>query len=183
MEYASFFQTGLGRGVVVASERGVSRVILPGVKVEELFVREGLGDLRSSERTVRVAGMLMHYFKGKRQPFDSVEIDLHVTGRFRRRILEFIRSIPYGEVMSYGEVASAAGAPKAARAVGGAMASNPLPVIIPCHRVVAGNGRLTGFSAEGGLAVKKQLLEMEGVEFNGERARRTIVGYKQANLA
>jgi methylated-DNA-[protein]-cysteine S-methyltransferase len=117
--------------------------------------------------------MLTKYFKGVPQPFETIALDYNVAGGFRRRILEYIRSIPFGKIQSYGQVAAAAGSPRAARAVGGAMASNPLPIIIPCHRVVAGNGRLTGYSAPGGLMVKKLLLQMEGVEFQGELTCKT----------
>jgi methylated-DNA-[protein]-cysteine S-methyltransferase len=94
-------------------------------------------------------------------------VDLSLLTEFRKRILMLIRAIPYGEVRSYCDVAVLAGLPRAARAVGGAMAANPVPVIIPCHRIVAGNGRLTGYSAIGGLKMKDILLRMEGVEFKG----------------
>jgi methylated-DNA-[protein]-cysteine S-methyltransferase len=112
--------------------------------------------------------MLMQYFKGKRQQFDNIPVDLNLSGTFRLHVLELIRSIPFGVVKSYGEVAHLAGSPGAARAVGGAMASNPVPIIIPCHRVIAANGSLTGFSAPGGIKIKKYLLQMEGIEFKGE---------------
>jgi methylated-DNA-[protein]-cysteine S-methyltransferase len=76
-----------------------------------------------------------------------------------------------------------AGAPGAARAIGGAMASNPLPVIIPCHRVVAGDGRLTGYTAPGGIACKEYLLRLEDVEIKGQRIFLKNESYKQVNLA
>jgi methylated-DNA-[protein]-cysteine S-methyltransferase len=111
--------------------------------------------------------MLRRHFTGERQSFDDVPLDLSAVTPFRRRILELIRVIPYGEVWTYGQVATLAGAPGAARAVGGAMASNPLPVVIPCHRVVAGDGRLTGYTAPGGIGSKEYLLRLEDVEFKG----------------
>ena len=95
-------------------------------------------------------------------------MDLCEVTPFRARILTLIRAIEQGEVISYGEVAAMAGAPRAARAIGGAMAANPVPIIIPCHRIVAGNGSLTGFSAAGGISVKNKLLRMEGIEFTGD---------------
>ncbi|MBK5275059.1 MAG: methylated-DNA--[protein]-cysteine S-methyltransferase [Desulfuromonadales bacterium] len=168
MKYASFFETGQGRGAVAATEKGICRVYLPDEDVEQLFALDGLDRLPPSALTEQVSVMLKQYFKGKRQSFDLVALDYTVSGDFRRRILESIRSIPFGEVKSYGKVAADAGSPNAARAVGGAMASNPLPIIIPCHRVVAGNGRLTGYTAPGGLLQKKLILQMEGVEFKGE---------------
>lgn len=168
MEYVSLFETGLGMGAVVASESGVRRVYLPHDSAPQLFIRDGLNNLPSSKLTEQVSGMLMQYFKGVPQQFDIIPVDLDLTGIFRRHVLGFIRSIPYGMVKSYGEVACLAGSPGAARAVGGAMASNPAPVIIPCHRVISASGRLTGFTAPGGLEMKKILLKMEGVEFKGE---------------
>lgn len=168
MEYVSLFETALGVGAVVASEQGVSRVYVPHDGIADALVRDGLDKMPTSELTERVAQMLMQYFKGERQPFESIPVDINMSGAFRRQILELIRSIPFGMVKSYGEVAGQAGSPGAARAVGGAMASNPVPIIIPCHRVIAANGRLTGYTAPGGLKIKKILLQMEGVEFKGE---------------
>lgn len=181
MDYVSFFNTGRGRGAVVATEKGVCRVCLPGDVAGH--TQDSLDILPPSRLTEQVAHMLSKYFKGEPQPFENVALDFSVAGEFRRRILESIRSIPFGQVRSYGEVAAAAGAPRAARAVGGAMAANPVPIIIPCHRVIAGNGRLTGYSAPGGLLLKKTILQMEGVDFKGEIACKKIFGYKQADLA
>jgi len=135
---------------------------------DDSYVRTFAGG-GSSELTQRVAVMLKCYFKGERQGFDDIPVDLAVVTPFRQRILELIRAIPFGEVWTYGQVAALAGAPGAARAIGGAMASNPLPVIIPCHRVVAGDGRLTGYTAPGGVARKEYLLRLEDVEFKGQR--------------
>ena len=168
MEFVSIFETALGVGAVMASQRGIQRVFLPFDGNVDVFVRDGLDKKTSSELTQRTSHMLMQYFKGEPQAFDSLPVDINLAGDFRIHVLELIRSIPFGEVRSYGEVACLAGSPRAARAVGGAMASNPMPVIIPCHRVIAGSGRLTGFTAPGGLGMKKYLLQMEGVEFKGE---------------
>jgi methylated-DNA-[protein]-cysteine S-methyltransferase len=166
MNYVSLFETRLGVGVVQAGDRGVCRVHLP---TEADSYRREFRDVPPSELTQRAAEMLKRYFKGERQTFNDLPVDLSVVTPFRRRILELIRSIPFGEVWTYGQVAGLAGAPGAARAVGGAMACNPLPVIIPCHRVIAGDGKLTGFSAPGGIACKEYLLRMEDVEFIGQR--------------
>lgn len=181
MEYRSFFETGQGLGAVVATEQGVCRVILPGG--DDVVELSGLRDIVSNQLTEQVAGLLKSYFSGERPDFNSIPVDLTAVTGFRSRILMLIRSIAYGEVKSYGQVAIMADAPRAARAIGGAMASNPVPIIIPCHRVVAANGRLTGFTAPGGLTLKKQLLKAEGAEFKGERVCLKIDGYKQAVLA
>jgi methylated-DNA-[protein]-cysteine S-methyltransferase len=80
---------------------------------------------------------------------------------FQQRVYRAVMKIPFGEVMSYGGIARMIGQPEAARGIGGAMARNPLPIIIPCHRVVGSSGKLTGYSAPGGIASKSWLLEME----------------------
>jgi methylated-DNA-[protein]-cysteine S-methyltransferase len=86
-----------------------------------------------------------------------------------QKIYEITRQIPVGKVATYGQLARLAGSPKAARAVGGAMAANPDAPNTPCHRVVASNGKLTGYSAEGGVEGKRKMLIKEGVQFKGDR--------------
>ena len=97
------------------------------------------------------------YFGGRRRGFD---LPLAPQGTvFQRKVLEALQAIPYGETRSYKEVAAAIGKPRAVRAVGAANARNPLPIIIPCHRVIGSDGSLTGFG--GGLAAKRKLLALE----------------------
>jgi methylated-DNA-[protein]-cysteine S-methyltransferase len=110
---------------------------------------------------------LAEYFAGRRQAFE-VPLDLSGWPPFTRKILEELRKVPYGETLTYGELAARAGCPRAARAVGQAMAANPLPIIIPCHRVVAADGRLGGYSGGDGLPTKQWLLAFE----QGNRPRR-----------
>jgi methylated-DNA-[protein]-cysteine S-methyltransferase len=98
------------------------------------------------------------YFKGKTQAFRS-PIDLHGT-LFQKRVWEALRQIPRGETISYGELARRIGSPRAVRAVGAAVGRNPVSIIIPCHRVVGGNGALTGYA--GGVKRKQWLLDHEG---------------------
>lgn len=178
MRYISLYETELGAGAVAATEKGVFAVYLPHADIALFIADAGLSDCKSSSLTEQAAVMLKSYFKGEPQVLDSIPVDLDGLTEFRKRILLLIRSIPYGEVASYYEVAAMAGMPRAARATGGAMAANPVPVVIPCHRVVAGNGRLTGYSAPGGVKIKKILLKMEGVEFKGELAVKKS-SYKQ----
>lgn len=100
------------------------------------------------------------WFKGR-----DVKVPIKLEGTpFVRRVYEVVRRIPRGKVLSYGQVADAAGKPGAARAVGNVMAKNPVCLFIPCHRVVASNG-LGGFGGEGGVAQKRKLLGLEGVEY------------------
>lgn len=100
------------------------------------------------------------YFSGQRQSFD-LPLDLSGTTEFRRQVLETIQDIPFGSVMTYGEVAAAVGKPKGARAIGQAMRHNPIPLIVPCHRVVAADS-LGGYGGEWDSAKKRWLLTFEG---------------------
>ncbi|MGI5893627.1 MAG: methylated-DNA--[protein]-cysteine S-methyltransferase [Candidatus Merdivicinus sp.] len=102
---------------------------------------------------------LCEYFARKRQQFD---LSLRITGtEFQRKVWTTLQQIPYGQVKSYGEIAAQIGNPKACRAVGMANNRNPLPIVIPCHRVVGSNGRLVGYA--GGISIKEELLRLEGV--------------------
>jgi methylated-DNA-[protein]-cysteine S-methyltransferase len=98
---------------------------------------------------------------------------------FRDRVYEAARQIPKGKVVTYGQLAAAAGSPRAARAVGMCMKTNPFAPLVPCHRVVAADGRLTGFSADGGVVKKKQLLIDEGVIFTGEKVNMKESGLRK----
>jgi methylated-DNA-[protein]-cysteine S-methyltransferase len=112
--------------------------------------------------TVAASEELREYFGGKRRTF-SARLDLSHLPDFERRVLEALRKVPFGEVVSYGELARRAGSPGAARAVGGAMRKNVLPIFCPCHRVTAADGSIGGFT--GGLEKKRWLLGLEGVTF------------------
>ena len=100
------------------------------------------------------------YFAGKRTAF-PVSLDLSEVPEFSRRVLEACRRIPYGRTATYAELARVVGRPGAARAVGGAMANNPVPLIIPCHRVLRSDGTLGGFSGSDGVKTKKCMLVLE----------------------
>jgi methylated-DNA-[protein]-cysteine S-methyltransferase len=107
---------------------------------------------------VACATQLSEYFSGKRQEFD---IPLEPIGtEFQQEVWSALKRIPFGELRSYGEIAREIGRPKAVRAVGAANGRNPLPIVVPCHRVIGSDSSLTGFA--GGLAMKKQLLTLEG---------------------
>ncbi|HZP27547.1 MAG TPA: MGMT family protein, partial [Acidimicrobiia bacterium] len=89
--------------------------------------------------------------------------DMHGIPRFHQRVYEAARAVPVGTTVTYGELAARVGSPASARAVGQAMAANPFPIVVPCHRVLSAGGRLGGFSATGGLATKRRMLAIEGV--------------------
>ncbi len=103
---------------------------------------------------------LTNYFAGKGKRF-TVSIELHGP-EFHQQVWTALQDVPFGEVLSYGELAGLAGRPFAARAVGQAMANNNTPIVVPCHRVISSSGKLHGFT--GGLHIKQQLLKHEGVE-------------------
>ncbi|MCU0960493.1 MAG: MGMT family protein [Pirellulaceae bacterium] len=108
---------------------------------------------------------------GQHVDFSDVPLDMEGRTRFQRAVMEACRRIPRGSVMTYGELAARAGFPGRARAVGNVMASNPLPLVVPCHRVVAANGRLGGFSAPDGIAMKRRLLRSEDVPLTPRESR------------
>jgi len=104
---------------------------------------------------------LQAYASGSAEDFRDVQIDPGPQTDFRRRVIRCCRRIPFGKTLTYGQLAARAGYPGAARAVGNCMAANRIPLVIPCHRVVAADGGLGGFSAAGGIAAKRRLLELE----------------------
>jgi len=110
---------------------------------------------------------LREYFAKDRREFD-LPFDFSGATSFQRRIFQRLLKIPYGQIVSYGDIADELGEPGAARAVGQAVGANPLPILIPCHRVVRSDGKLGGYS--GGLRKKVLLLEIEGVVVDGHRA-------------
>lgn len=165
--YCSHFLSPYGAGAVYATAQGVVKVEIPDVTQRETAHHSVLPEFEPSEISAHAAQMLQRYFNGEHIDFSDIPVVLDDMTPFRQKILKELRNLRFGEVCSYGQLADACNYPHAARAVGGALASNPIPVIIPCHRVVASDGRLTGFSAPGGEKTKYELLKMEGVEFKG----------------
>ena len=138
---------------------GLSRCTLP--RERELAVAAVSSDADedvADELLAEVAAGLKRYFAGETIEF-GVELDLGGLGDFTQRVLLACREVPWGETRSYGELAAAAGSPKAARAVGQALHRNPVAPVVPCHRVVGADGRLVGFGA--GLDMKQRLLDLE----------------------
>jgi O-6-methylguanine DNA methyltransferase len=118
--------------------------------------------LRDAKRCRTVAVQLGEYFAGRRREFD---LELRPYGtQFQLRVWQALCDIPFGAVRNYGDIARAIGQPLAARAVGQANGRNPLPIVVPCHRVIASDGSIGGYS--GGLEIKHRLLALEGVELN-----------------
>jgi methylated-DNA-[protein]-cysteine S-methyltransferase len=120
--------------------------------------------LEAPARLDDVRRELDEYFEGRRTDFD-LPIDWTLTTPFGRRVLKATAAIPFGRVSTYGEMAARAGNAKASRAAGRALGTNPIPIVVPCHRVIGASGRLTGYT--GGLYRKVALLEIEGVVLPG----------------
>jgi methylated-DNA-[protein]-cysteine S-methyltransferase len=115
---------------------------------------------REDARTKSAVQQIDEYFQGKRTAFD-LEIDLSGIPAFHQEALKVTLAVPYGQTITYAEIAAAIGRPGAARAVGRAEATNPIPLVIPCHRVVGSDGKLHGYGGPGGISLKAKLLEME----------------------
>jgi len=152
-----------GRLLVAATGRGLVRIAFPeedeDAMLESLSRRISPRILQAREPLDPVLRELDEYFGGRRRRFD-LELDWQLVGPFGRRVLRVTSEIPYGGVMSYAEVATDAGSPRGFRAAGNALGSNPMPIVVPCHRVLHSGGGLGGYG--GGLDRKRWLLELEG---------------------
>lgn len=152
----------VGELLVAATPQGVVRVAfdVEGHErvLEDLARRVGARVLASPRHLDPVVRQLDEYFAGRRTVFD-VPMDLRLSSGFRRRVLAHLSEIGYGATESYAQVALASGSPRAVRAVGSACATNPLPVVVPCHRVLRSDGSLGGYV--GGLDAKRALLALE----------------------
>lgn len=154
-----FFDTGLiGVLTLAADEKGLRHIDFETARNP---IGIDAGWKRDAAFFAPVKTQLKEYFNGERQSFDLVLAPVGTA--FQQQVWEILQTIPFGAVASYRWVAQQLGNPKAVRAVGGANAKNPLPIVIPCHRVIGTNGRLTGFG--GGLATKQRLLELENPSF------------------
>lgn len=145
----------------------VSRVLLPSERIQaEEVLPATYGDIRpASNPTIKVlAEQIQGFLKGKAVDFQLSLIDLGQCSEFQKRVLMAEYKVPRGWVSTYGRIARSVGMPAAARAVGTALARNPFPIIIPCHRTIRSNGDLGGFG--GGPKMKRALLELEGIEFS-----------------
>ena len=155
------FNTDTGWVGILASARGLLGITLPQRSAEE--ANQLLGDgANHATWSPRLSDDLMErlkaYFNGHKVTFAD-ELNLCQTTAFQRKVWEITRLIPYGETRSYAWVAQQISRPQSAQAVGQALARNPLPIIIPCHRVVTSDGRLGGYS--GGLEMKRYLISLE----------------------
>jgi methylated-DNA-[protein]-cysteine S-methyltransferase len=153
----------LGPLLVAATDRGLCRIEFdPGAEAELERIARTFGSrvLRVPRRLDEPRRQLDEYFSGNRTRF---EIDTDLTGvpRFQHSVLRALARVPFGRAVTYGDIAHKIGNPRAARAVGGALNRNPIPIVLPCHRVVGSTGKLVGYG--GGLERKRALLELEGL--------------------
>ena len=167
IRYDTMRGTMLGDLLIAASDDGLCAVMF-GNRSEQRNL-SALVSLFPAERIEKSPDVLAsyrreieEYLAGRRKHFTQ-PIDLGaVRAPFQRKVLGMLTQVPFGELVSYGDLAARAGSPGAARAVGAAMAANPVPVVVPCHRVVESSGGLGGYT--GGLSYKRKLLAHEGVE-------------------
>jgi methylated-DNA-[protein]-cysteine S-methyltransferase len=154
--------TPVGRLLVGVSDRGLCRIGFdpePEAELERLARNFGRRVLRTPGAVERVRSELDEYFAGRRRAFD-LQLDLRAAPEFHQRVLAELSRVEYGQTTTYGTLAAQVGSPRAARAVGTVMNRNPIPIVLPCHRVVGASGSLVGYG--GGLDRKEWLLRLEG---------------------
>jgi methylated-DNA-[protein]-cysteine S-methyltransferase len=160
----SFVDSPFGELLIAVTKQGLVRVKYPNhdfdEALEELAAKVSPRVLESPRSTDRIRRQLEEYFAGERRSF-TVGVDLSLVHGFTRKVLEQTARIPFGAVSTYRDVATGAGSPRAVRAAGNALGSNPIPIVVPCHRVVRTGGGLGGYT--GGLERKVKLLQLEGV--------------------
>jgi methylated-DNA-[protein]-cysteine S-methyltransferase len=162
-----FADSPVGTLLVAASTQGLCRISFDPEserELDRLASAFGARVLRSPGPVDPVRRELDEYFEGERTDFD-LPVDLTPLPDFQRAVLQELRGVPYGHVDTYGGLASKIGKPRAARAVGGALNRNPIPIVVPCHRIVGASGSLVGYA--GGLERKQALLGLEGALLTG----------------
>jgi methylated-DNA-[protein]-cysteine S-methyltransferase len=159
MLYA-FVETDLGRMGLGWTERGLARLSLPGGNLVDRVTRWGL-EGEPGGAILGVVERVRAYASGIEVSFDEFDLDLSAAPEFHRQAYAHIRRLRWGQTTTYGEVARGLGDSQLSRAVGQAMAANPIPLIVPCHRVLGAGGRSGGFSAPGGVTTKMKMLAME----------------------
>jgi methylated-DNA-[protein]-cysteine S-methyltransferase len=164
------FETAMGSCAIAWSDFGVTRFLLPTASraAAEKGLRRRTPDVEPGAPPPEVAeaiALAKRYFSGERTEFSAVPLDIRDQDPFFAQIYDALRQVGWGRTTTYGALAAAVGAPpEAARDVGQAMAKNPMPLLVPCHRVLAAGGKLGGFSAPGGAQTKAKMLRMEGVD-------------------
>lgn len=163
----ALFDTAFGPCGIAWTGQGVSRLQLPertaGDTEDRIRRTSGAAKAAPPASARKVADSLRRYFTGEPMDFGAMALDLSTVSAFLRSVYQAARAIPWGRTATYGDLAKQVGSPGGARAIGRAMATNPVPIIIPCHRVLASDGKLGGFSAFGGTVQKERLLILERI--------------------
>jgi methylated-DNA-[protein]-cysteine S-methyltransferase len=164
----ALFETPLGWAAVAWSERGLYAVELPVGSAEATRTRvctllPGATEAEPPAWTAEAMRAIAAHLGGARVDLGAIPVDVERMPAFYRTVYQAARAIAPGQTVTYGELAARCGSPGAARAVGQALAKNPVPVVVPCHRILAARGAAGGFSAAGGLGTKERLLAIEGV--------------------
>ena len=164
----ALFETSLGTASIAWSERGVVGVQLPDPGTPATAVRRrlqrqfpGASEALAPLEIQRAIDAMRALLRGESRDLNDVDLDMTNVPPFDRQVYEVARTIPPGKTLTYGQIASALGDVHLARDVGQALAHNPFPLVVPCHRVLAAGGRLGGFSARGGVTTKQRLLTLE----------------------
>ena len=165
MIYYTKFKSPIGTLGLVCDDEYLLRILLPNEEIsvqnlQKLYPTEVITENNSGFKDV--ISQLTEYFDGKRKQFD-IKTKMEITSFYKKALSEVVK-VPYGTTLSYGKIAQQINSPKAARAVGTANARNPLPIIIPCHRIITKNGKLGGYA--GGLKMKEYLLDLESKNIN-----------------
>ncbi len=158
------FKAKQGYFGVVGNDEGLLRTYLPQAGREEIKrqILKAFPTARPEKKPFEaVSKVVLGYFGGKKVDFGGVKVAIDKLRPFAKKVLTSCRGVGFGKVVTYRELAKKIGQPGAARAVGTVMAKNPLPLIIPCHRVIRSDGKLGGFSAPGGIKTKKRLIDLE----------------------
>jgi len=169
----TLFDTAIGRCGLVWGERGIAGVQSPGPTEAATLARlkrrfPNAREAAPPASVQRAIDGIVALLAGGRADFSDTVLDLDGVPEFNRRVYAIARTIPPGETMTYGEIATRLGDRLAARDVGTALGQNPVPLIVPCHRVLAAGGKTGGFSAPGGVRTKLKLLSIEGARLNDE---------------
>jgi O-6-methylguanine DNA methyltransferase len=167
-EQFCIFDTALGSVGIVWRDKGLRGLFLPDKSAERVRLsiierHPDASEEKPPKAIRRTVSLVCAAFVGKRTNFADVELDLSDATAFRRRVYEAARQVDWGQTCSYGDLAQKLGVPGGARAVGGALGNNPIPLIVPCHRVLDSRGQIGGFTAPGGTKTKTRMLELEKV--------------------
>ncbi len=172
----AIFETAIGACGIAWGERGIAAVQLPETSAQKTRARllrrfPAAREVPPSPEVQRALDGITALLRGEASDLSAVALDMEGLPAFNRRVYEVARAIPPGATLSYGEIAARLGEPpQAARDVGQALGQNPIPIIVPCHRVLAANGKPGGFSASGGVTTKLRLLTIEKAKISDEPA-------------